>query len=127
MLKERFLGLACAVICVIAIATSVVGCSGYGTAPATPPAGTPGATSSQTKVSISNFAFAPQTLQIAKGTTVTWTNNDSAQHTVTSDTNLFDSGPISNGATFNYTFNEAGTFNYHCNVHPSMLGKVTVQ
>jgi plastocyanin len=46
---------------------------------------------------------------------------------VTSDTNLFDSGPISNGATFSYTFNEAGTFNYHCNVHPSMLGKVTVQ
>ncbi|SNQ61792.1 Putative blue (Type 1) copper domain protein (fragment) [Candidatus Methanoperedens nitroreducens] len=52
---------------------------------------------------------------------------DSAPHTVTSTSGIFDSGSIGNGQTFSYTFNTAGTFEYSCIVHPSMQhGKVIV-
>ena len=78
-------------------------------------------------VSISNFAFAPAELTVSKGTTVTWTNSDSVSHTVASDSGAFNSGPITVGSTFSYTFNDAGSFGYHCGIHPSMTGKITVQ
>lgn len=71
-------------------------------------------------VEIKNFAFSPVTITISKGQTVTWTNMDSAPHTVTSTSGIFDSGSIGNGQTFSYTFNTAGTFEYYCTIHPSM-------
>ena len=78
-------------------------------------------------VEIKNFAFSPVTITISKGQTVTWTNMDSAPHTVTSTSGIFDSGSIGNGQTFSYTFNNAGTFEYSCTIHPSMQhGKVIV-
>jgi plastocyanin len=61
------------------------------------------------------------------GTTVTWTNLDSTVHTVTSGTGAFDSGALGQNATFSYTFNSRGTFNYHCTLHPFMTGKVIVE
>jgi plastocyanin len=61
------------------------------------------------------------------GTTVTWTNDDGVNHTVTSDQGAFDSGPLATGQTFSQTFNQAGTFTYHCTIHPSMQGTVVVQ
>jgi plastocyanin len=78
-------------------------------------------------VNIQGFAFSPQTLTVAKGTTVTWTNKDSTTHTVTSDDGVWDSGNFANGKTFSYTFNQTGTFPYHCSIHPSMTAKVVVQ
>jgi len=67
-------------------------------------------------------------LTVAVGTTVTWTNADSVDHTVTSDTGIeLDSEMLSNGDKFQHTFNEVGTFAYHCSVHPSMKGTVTVK
>ena len=77
-------------------------------------------------VEIKNLAFNPASIEILKGMTVIWTNNDSTTHTVTSDTNLFDSGNVNQGQTFEFTFNEIGTFNYHCSIHPEMLGEITV-
>lgn len=79
-----------------------------------------------TKVAISGFAFAPATITIAVGTTVTWTNNDSVAHTVSHRNNLFDSGSLSKGSTFSYTFNQGGTFEYYCKIHPSITAKVIV-
>ena len=76
-------------------------------------------------VNIQGFAFSPATLTIKKGTTVTWTNNDSAVHTIKSGT--FNSGDLAKGASFKFTFETAGTFDYSCGVHPSMLGKIVVQ
>ena len=73
------------------------------------------------------MAFTPATTQVAVGTTVTWVNNDTVQHTVTSDTKLFDSGPIDPGGKFTYTFTQAGTFAFHCSIHTSMTGSITVQ
>jgi len=66
-------------------------------------------------------------MQVSVGTTVTWVNNDTVQHTVTSDTALFDSGPIEPGAKFTYTFTQAGAFAYHCTLVKSMTATITVQ
>ena len=77
-------------------------------------------------VSIKNFAFNPSTLEIAKGTTVTWTNEDSASHTVTNE-GVFDSRTLNNGQTFSYKFEDSGEFDYVCSIHPSMKGKIVVK
>ena len=75
---------------------------------------------------IQGMTFTPSTITISAGTTITWTNKDGVSHTVTSDTGLFDSGGIGIGGTYSHKFATAGTFNYHCAVHPSMMAKVIV-
>ncbi|MCZ7399530.1 MAG: cupredoxin family copper-binding protein [Candidatus Methanoperedens sp.] len=77
-------------------------------------------------VEIKGFAFNPDTITIAKGTTVTWTNQDSVQHTVTGIGNDIDSPILSPGQTYSFTFNDTGTFEYQCHIHPTMKGKVIV-
>ena len=90
------------------------------TATATPAVGV-------THVSIQNFAFQPATIQVAKGTTVTWTNEDAAPHTVTfRNGGMRGSGTLQRGQSFSYTFGTAGTYTYYCGVHPSMIGTVLV-
>ena len=88
---------------------------------AAPPAATGGASAQ-----ITNFAFAPADITVTVGETVMWTNTDSASHTVTADDGSFDSGGIGPGATFTQAFTTAGTHTYHCTIHPSMTGTVTV-
>ncbi len=79
-------------------------------------------------ISIKDMAFAPNTFEVAAGTTVTWVNNDTVAHSVTSDTSgEFDSGQIPAGGKFSFTFNKAGTFAYHCSNHSSMTGTITVK
>ncbi|MCS7274891.1 MAG: cupredoxin domain-containing protein [Candidatus Bipolaricaulota bacterium] len=94
--------------------------SGLGIAPSGQSSGT------VVDVNIQNFAFVPQNITVALGTTVRWTNRDSAPHTVTSTAGIFDSGTMNRGATFTHTFNTPGEFPYICAFHPSMTGKVTV-
>lgn len=78
-------------------------------------------------VSIKNFAFSPAALNIKAGTTVTWTNNDSVAHTVTSDSgNLLNSGMLAPGQSYSFTFTQTGVESYHCSIHPMMKGAVTV-
>ena len=78
-------------------------------------------------IDIQGYAFSPSSITINVGDTIVWTNYDSASHTVTSNDGLFDSGGISTGNTFSFTFTSAGTFNYYCTPHPGMTGSVTVQ
>ncbi len=78
-------------------------------------------------VTIKNFAFDPATLTISKGTTVTWTNEDSVPHQIVSDSNAFSSSPLGKGQTYSFTFSEIGTFSYHCAIHPSMKGTIAVK
>jgi len=120
------------VSCVLIIVGLLAAVSCGSSTPATTP--TPGTTTppptTQTQanaVTIQNLAFSPATLTVSVGTTVTWTNKDSTTHTVTSNTGLFDSGFLNNGATFSFTFNTKGTFEYHCSIHTTMHGTVTVQ
>lgn len=90
---------------------------------------TPGVTI--TTDSSGRFIFSPTTLTIKVGTTVTWTNASQAPHTVTSDDGTtFDSGsrtPIAPDASFTFTFTRAGTFHYHCAIHPFMTAIIVVQ
>lgn len=88
-------------------------------APAAPPAG-PNA------VNIDGFAFAPSTLTVRAGATVTWTNKDEDPHTVVADGGAFQSQVLGNGGTFSFTFPAAGTFEYICSIHPFMHGTVVV-
>ncbi|MBU0981812.1 cupredoxin domain-containing protein [Patescibacteria group bacterium] len=83
------------------------------------------ATLSVQNVSIESFSFNPGVLNVSKGETVTWTNNENAAHTVTSD--LFDSGQMKNGESYSYTFDAPGTYEYYCGIHPSMTGTINVQ
>jgi plastocyanin len=84
--------------------------------------------STSKSVEISGFAFNPGTLTINVGEQVTWTNKDSASHTVTSDSGSeLASSTFGNGKTYSYTFNTAGTYNYHCSIHTSMKGTIIVQ
>ena len=78
-------------------------------------------------IDIQGFAYSPSSITINVGDTIVWTNYDSASHTVTSNDGTFDSGGISTGSTFSFTFTNAGTFNYFCSPHPNMTGSVTVQ
>lgn len=77
-------------------------------------------------VTMKNLMFSPVSLQVTAGTTVTWSNNDNATHTVTADDGSFDSGNISPGGTFTHTFSSTGTIPYHCKIHSGMTGTVVV-
>lgn len=78
-------------------------------------------------VDIKNFMFVPVTITVTKGATVTWTNDDTVPHTVTSVTGDFDSGNIDPGATYSYTFDQTGSFEYSCTIHPNIPhGTITV-
>jgi plastocyanin len=77
-------------------------------------------------VEIADFAFAPESRSVKVGDSVKWTNQDGVTHTVTADDGAFDSGNLAGGKSFTFAFDQAGTFAYHCNIHQSMTGKVTV-
>ncbi len=83
--------------------------------------------SNEVTVDINNLSFASSVLKIKKGTKVTWVNKARVFHSVTENSNLFDSGLLVFNASWSYTFNESGTFDYYCTTHPSMTAKVIVE
>ena len=121
-----------AALAVLMFALALAGCSG-GAASSTPAAPAAGGAAgsapaaSGTAVTISSFAFNPAEITVKVGDTVTWTNQDSVGHTVVADDNSFTSQSLPQGGTYSFKFTKAGTFAYHCSVHPSMTAKVTVQ
>jgi plastocyanin len=92
-------------------------------AAATSPAGQE---AGEQKIKIDNFTFSPRSLTVARGTTVTWVNEDDIPHTATSaeKPRAFDSGALDTDASFSFTFEKAGTYPYFCAVHPHMTGEV---
>jgi len=76
-------------------------------------------------VTIVNFSFSPTEITIKAGDTVTWTNQESAPHTISG--NGFQSNTLSKGQSFSFTFDNKGVFDYICGIHPSMKGRITVQ
>jgi plastocyanin len=110
-------------ILLIVSAAALVSCgknSGYGNMSTNPPA-------SGNTVNIVDMSFSTSNLTVTAGTTVTWTNNDAMDHTVTSDTGLFDSGDISDHKSYSRMFSTVGVFPYHCTIHPGMVAKITVK
>ena len=78
-------------------------------------------------VTIQNFAFSPATITVKAGQSITWTNEDSAGHSATADDNSWDTGVLPQGQSKAITFAKAGTYTYHCSVHPNMKATVIVQ
>lgn len=138
---KKYLPFAVVVVAIAAVVALAVGNKdeNSSTTPPPPPTSTEpttngsSATSETTQpqaassVNITDFNYSPATLTVKKGTTVTWTNNDSVAHTVTAESG---EGPKSKlfgkGETYSYTFNSVGTFDYFCEPHPNMKGKVIV-
>jgi plastocyanin len=116
-------------------ATATSSPTGTATAPATATATATGtAVTSPTipaegaVVAMAGFAFNPQSITVSVGTTVSWTNADAAPHRpVGTSEGGFDAGTANQGETVTFTFEEAGTFPYICEIHPNMTGEVIVQ
>ena len=98
---------------------------------ASAPATTPAPAVAGTQISIKGFAFNPSQPSVAKGATITWTNDDGTTHTVTSGVPGTLSGKfdqrVEPGKTFSFTFSDTGTYEFFCNIHNSMRGTVTVK
>lgn len=107
------------------------GCSLYGGSSndSTPnnsaPASAAGSEAGAATVAIQDFAFSPATLAVKKGVTVTWTNNDLAPHQI--KLVAFNSARLDNSQSFSFIFNDVGTFDYSCAIHPSMTGQIIVE
>jgi LPXTG-motif cell wall-anchored protein len=78
-------------------------------------------------VTIADFNFAPATITINEGDTVTWNNNGPTPHSATASDGSFDTGILKKGASSSHTFSQAGSFSYFCKPHPFMKGTVVVQ
>jgi plastocyanin len=78
-------------------------------------------------VAIANFAYSPSTVTVSVGDSVTWTNNDEAPHTATADDDSWDTGTLAQNGTGAVTFDTAGEYSYHCDIHPNMTGTVVVE
>jgi amicyanin len=120
----------CSICVVLLVVTCLVaGCTSY-QSPASPAAPAPAPAAAGNTIQIKSFAFNPATLTVKTGTTVTWTNEDSVPHTIVTDTGApvaISSDTLSNGASYQFTFTQPGTYAYHCSIHPSMKGTVVVQ
>src|SRR5437868_6389279 len=120
------------------VALLLAACGGGGTTTASTPTApsqptpTPTQTSTVANVKIveqnGKYAFQPATLSIKMGTQVEWLNTSDAPHTVTSDAagDFNSTSNITQNQTFKFTFTKAGTFPYHCNIHPYMKATITV-
>jgi plastocyanin len=122
-----------------AVALAVVCASGCGSSysspsPSTTPTPTPAPSSTTVSIpsnarTLGSAAYGPNPLTVPVGTTVTWMNNDTIAHTSTSTASppVFDTGTIAAGASASFRFNTAGSFPYHCTLHPGMVATITVQ
>lgn len=116
-------------------ATAMFGCGGSSMATTpTSPSGTPAGTTVTADVTITingmngSNSFSPNPGTLKAGQTVAWRNADSTSHTATADNGGFNTGTIAPGATSSpITMSAAGTISYHCSIHPSMVGSLSVQ
>jgi plastocyanin len=77
-------------------------------------------------VNAESNSFSPNPVEVEVDETVTWINDDSGRHTVTSKDGVFDSGIMGKGQSFSFTFDKAGQYPYFCSPHPGMVGTVVV-
>ena len=79
-----------------------------------------------TVVMAKDFMFAPTSITVAAGSTVTWTNKDDEPHTVVSAEGLFRSAALDTDESFSFRFDKPGTYRYTCSIHPRMVGTIVV-
>lgn len=113
------------------LVTAMAGCGGSSTpAPSAPSPASPVTVTIPTGANrLGTAAFVPSPVTVSVGTTVTWSNTDptSSSHDVAADNGAWRSGLIVNGGQYSFTFQSRGTFPYHCERHPDMVGTVIVQ
>jgi len=137
-MKKKILSLIILSLALILTVALAVSCQSETPAPAppyVPDEGTPlapgepeePATPPQIEVIIQGSTFIPDTQNIPAGALVLWYNDDLVDHTVTARDNSFDSGMISPNETFEYTFEQPGEVEYYCKIHPSMVGRITIE
>jgi plastocyanin len=85
------------------------------------------AAASPATVKIDNFTFAPATLTVTAGTTVTWKNEDDSPHRIGDKNGTFKSAALDTDDTFSHTFAAPGEYPYICTIHPYMVGKIIVK
>ena len=85
------------------------------------------AAASAATVNIDNFKFAPPTLTVTAGTTVTWKNEDDSPHRIGDKNGTFKSAALDTDDTFSHTFAAPGEYPYVCTIHPYMAGKIIVR
>lgn len=88
---------------------------------------TSSAPTASNSVQISNFSYSPATLTVKVGDSVTWTNQDNVAHSATANDGSFDTGLLDKGKSGTATFSKAGTYSYHCSLHPNMKATIIVQ
>jgi plastocyanin len=115
------------VLVMVLVGLLLAGCGGKsgGTGP-------DGNTPGQNEIWMQNMTFVPNAKTISPGTTITWVNKDSFNHTVVSGTpgnpdGKFASSALGPNGTFPHTFNDVGTYPFYCSIHTSMTGTITVQ
>ena len=113
------------------LALCFAGCSNSSTpapAPSPAPPPSPAAVSIVSGArTLTTTAYSPNPLNITRGTTVTWTNNDTSTHNNVADGGAFNTGDIAPGSQASFTFQNASAFPYHCGRHPGMVATVNVQ
>jgi plastocyanin len=118
VLKEAVMSVWSRLTFALILLAATIAC-GQGSTPTSP-------TPTTASVSITTGGFSPNAVSISTGSTVAWTNNAGAGHSVVADNGAFNSGPLAAGAQFSYPFPSAGTFTYHDGANPNMVGTVTV-
>ncbi len=78
-------------------------------------------------ITIDSFDFSPKTITVKAGSSVTWLNSDTVDHSIIADDATFNTGMLASGEKGSYTFTKVGTYTYHCAVHPSMTATVVVE
>ncbi len=114
-----------AVLAALVLASGLLaGCGGSSTT-ATTAGGAAAGNAAQ--VIMTNRSYDPQEITVKVGDTVTWVNQDAPKHDVVADNGEFKSSLFDKGQSFSFTFTKAGTYPYHCSIHPGMTGTVIVQ
>jgi len=118
-------------IAVLVTVIAICGCTSSGPSPQ--PTATQTQAPGTATVAIQNFAFIPASITVPRGTTVTWMNQDPADHQIASDAQggnaegaLFMSDSLPKSAIYSHTFDTPGTYTYHCSIHPSMKATIIV-
>ena len=133
MVKKNAVVIASVVIAGAIVATYVLsgsmnmGVEGSGNSVQQPTASIP-SNSTQVKIvaNAGSNSFSPNPVEVKVGETVTWINDDSGRHTITSKDGTFDSGVMGKGQSYSFTFDKAGQYPYFCSPHPGMVGTVVV-
>jgi plastocyanin len=131
-LRRALVFAAAAILIVVAVIAAGCGGSSSSNTTATGPLVThvtnPASGGAQTvQVIMTNRSYDPKEITVNVGDTVTWVNQDAPQHDVVADKGEFKSDLFDKGASFSFTFTTAGTYPYHCSIHPGMVGTVIVK